>query len=142
MLSPKKTTRSPSRSAKASCAGAAQAVASSTATVQNKLFRWGMADSISPCRINFSRIKEPVPPVRNPAAKKFLMTARILTALCFSLALSAANAQTTPPAPAPTPTPAAGDAAKPSVRETPPDQKAYTRSEEHTSELQSLRHLV
>jgi thiol-disulfide isomerase/thioredoxin len=36
------------------------------------------------------------------------MTARILTALCLSLALSGANAQTTPPAP-----------------DTPPDEKAY-----------------
>jgi thiol-disulfide isomerase/thioredoxin len=44
------------------------------------------------------------------------MTARILTALCFCLALSGANAQTTPPD------------AKPEVRETPPDQKAYTEA--------------
>ena len=44
------------------------------------------------------------------------MTARILTALCFSLALSGANAQTTPPE------------AKPAVRETPPDQKAYAEA--------------
>ncbi len=51
------------------------------------------------------------------------MTARILTALGLSLALSGAYAQTTPTAP--TPTPAAGDEAKPAVRETPPDQKAY-----------------
>src|ERR1039457_4004428 len=55
------------------------------------------------------------------------MTARVLTALCFSLALAGAGAQTTPPA-APPPTPAAGDAAKPSVRETPPDQKAYNEA--------------
>ena len=55
------------------------------------------------------------------------MTARILTALCFSLALAGAGAQTTPPA-APPPTPAAGDPAKPSVRETPPDQKAYNEA--------------
>ena len=55
------------------------------------------------------------------------MTARILTALCFSLALSGAGAQTTPAAPPP-PTPAAGDAAKPSVREIPPDQKAYAEA--------------
>ena len=44
------------------------------------------------------------------------MTARILTALCFCLALSGANAQTTPPD------------AKAEVRETPPDQKAYTEA--------------
>src|ERR1035438_10070472 len=55
------------------------------------------------------------------------MTARVLTALCFSLALAGAGAQTTPPA-APPPTPAAGDPAKPSVRETPPDQKAYNEA--------------
>lgn len=60
------------------------------------------------------------------------MTARILSALCFSLALSGANAQTTPTTPSATttaavqpPKPAAGDEAKPPVRETPPDQKAY-----------------
>ena len=53
------------------------------------------------------------------------MTARVLTALCFSLALSGASAQT-PPAAAQPPKPAAGDEAKPAARETPPDQKAYT----------------
>ena len=42
------------------------------------------------------------------------MTARILTALCYCVAVSGANAQTTPPD------------AKVEVRETPPDQKAYT----------------
>ena len=55
------------------------------------------------------------------------MTARILTALCLSLALSGVNAQTTPPAP-PAPKPAAGDEAKPAapaVPEVPPDEKAY-----------------
>src|ERR1035441_9392428 len=55
------------------------------------------------------------------------MTARVLTALCFSLALAGAGAQPPPPA-APPPTPAAGDPAKPSVRETPPDQKAYNEA--------------
>jgi thiol-disulfide isomerase/thioredoxin len=58
------------------------------------------------------------------------MTARILTALCLSLALSGANAQTTPPAPPP-PKPAAGDEAKPAapaVPETTPDEKAYTEA--------------
>ena len=55
------------------------------------------------------------------------MTARVLTALCFSLALAGAGAQTTPPA-APPPTPGVGDPAKPSVRETPPDQKAYNEA--------------
>ena len=44
------------------------------------------------------------------------MTARILTALCFCVALFGASAQTTPPD------------AKPEVRETPPDQKAYTEA--------------
>src|SRR5450759_2878442 len=72
-----------------------------------------------------SRIKEPVLPIRNPAAKEFLMTARMLTALCFSLALSGASAQTTP-ATAQPPKPTAGYEAKPAARETPPDQKAYT----------------
>lgn len=43
------------------------------------------------------------------------MTARIVTALCLSLAFSGANAQITPPA---------GEA-KPAVSETPPDQEAY-----------------
>ena len=52
------------------------------------------------------------------------MTARILTALCISLALSGANAQTTPAAAQP-PKPASGEEAKPTVRETPPDQKAF-----------------
>ena len=55
------------------------------------------------------------------------MTARVLTALCFSLALAGAGAQTTPPAAQP-PTPAAGDPVKPSVRETPPDQQAYNEA--------------
>jgi thiol-disulfide isomerase/thioredoxin len=55
------------------------------------------------------------------------MTARVLTALCFSLALSRAGAQTTPTAAQP-PKPAAGEEAKPSVRETPPDQKAYNEA--------------
>lgn len=55
------------------------------------------------------------------------MTARILTALCLALALSSAMAQTTPTAAQP-PKPAAGDEAKPSVRETPPDQKAYVEA--------------
>src|ERR1039458_8774883 len=53
------------------------------------------------------------------------MTARVLTALCFSLALAGAGAHTPPAA---TPTPAAADPAKPSVRETPPDQKAYNEA--------------
>ena len=60
------------------------------------------------------------------------MKAPFLTALCFSLALSGVNAQTTPstpaapaPAAAQPPKPAAGDEAKPPARETPPDQKAY-----------------
>ncbi|MEP6872000.1 MAG: hypothetical protein ABI939_09145 [Anaerolineaceae bacterium] len=61
------------------------------------------------------------------------MTARILTSLCFALALSGAMAQTAPPAnPSATtpaaaqpPKPAGGDDAKPAVRETPADQKAY-----------------
>src|SRR5674476_1299092 len=74
-----------------------------------------------------SRIKEPVFLIRNPAAKEFLMTARTLTALCFSLALSGASAQTTPAAAQP-PKPAAGGPAKPAARETPPDQKAYTEA--------------
>ena len=52
------------------------------------------------------------------------MTARILTALCLSLALAGANAQTTPPAP-PAPKPAAGDEAKSAASDTPPDEKAY-----------------
>jgi thiol-disulfide isomerase/thioredoxin len=52
------------------------------------------------------------------------MTARVLTALCFSLALFGAIAQTTPPA-APPPKPASGEEAKPPVSETPPDQKAF-----------------
>jgi thiol-disulfide isomerase/thioredoxin len=60
---------------------------------------------------------------RNPAAKEFLMTARILSALLVSLALCGARAQTTPP-----PKPAAGDEAKPAVPETPPDQKAYSEA--------------
>jgi thiol-disulfide isomerase/thioredoxin len=68
---------------------------------------------------NFSRIKEPVLPVRNPAGKEFLMTARILTALCISLALSGVSAQTKP---------GSGDPAKPAVRETPPDQQAYVEA--------------
>jgi tetratricopeptide (TPR) repeat protein len=58
------------------------------------------------------------------------MTARILTALCLSLALCGASAQTAPPAPPP-PKPAAGDEAKPaapSVPEVPPDEKAYTEA--------------
>src|ERR1700690_3386091 len=55
MLSPKKTTRSPSRSAKASCAGAAQAAAKSRARVRNELFRWGMAISINPSAVKRSR---------------------------------------------------------------------------------------
>ena len=55
------------------------------------------------------------------------MTARTLTALCFSLALSGASPQTTPAAAQP-PKPAAGDPAKPAARETPPDQKAYTEA--------------
>jgi thiol-disulfide isomerase/thioredoxin len=55
------------------------------------------------------------------------MTARVLTALYFSLALSGASAQTTPAAAQPA-KPAAGDAAKPAARETPPDQKAYTEA--------------
>ncbi len=46
------------------------------------------------------------------------MAARVLTALCVWLALAGANAQTTPP----------GDEAKPAVRETPPDQKAYNEA--------------
>ena len=50
------------------------------------------------------------------------MTARTFAALFFSLALPGAIAQTTP---TPAPKPAAGDEAKPAVRETPPDQKAY-----------------
>ena len=72
------------------------------------------------------------------------MTARVLTALCFSLALSGAGAQTMPPA-APPPKPAAGDAARPSVRETPPDQKAYneatriTDPEKKIAALQKLK---
>ena len=41
------------------------------------------------------------------------------------------NAQTTPAAPQP-PKPAAGDEAKPAVRETPPDQKAYTEANKIT----------
>ena len=53
------------------------------------------------------------------------MTARTFAALCFSIALYGASAQTTPP-PTPAPKPAAGDEAKPAVRETPADQKAYT----------------
>jgi thiol-disulfide isomerase/thioredoxin len=62
------------------------------------------------------------------------MTARILTALCFSLAFSGANAQTTPP-----------EEARPSVRETPPDQKAYieankiTDSEKKVATLEKLK---
>ena len=55
------------------------------------------------------------------------MTVRVLTALCFSLALSGADAQTTPAAAQP-PKPAADDAAKPAVRETPPDQKAFNEA--------------
>ncbi len=47
------------------------------------------------------------------------LTAQALSALCFSLAISGANAQTTPPAPPPPP------AAQPPVGEAPPDQKAY-----------------
>src|ERR1017187_7026691 len=77
-----------------------------------------------PREIGFSRIEESVLPVRTPAAKEFLMTARILTALCLSLALAGANAQTTPPAP-PAPKPAAGDEAKSAASDTPPDEKAY-----------------
>ena len=65
------------------------------------------------------------------------MTARVLTALCFSLALSGAGAQTTP-APPPPPKPAAGDAAKPSVRETPPDQKAYNEATKITDPEQKI----
>ena len=52
------------------------------------------------------------------------MTARTLAALCFSIALSGASAQTATPD-KPAPKPAAGDEAKPAARETPPDQKAY-----------------
>ena len=56
------------------------------------------------------------------------MTARTLTALCFTLALSGAYAQTAPPAP-PSPEPAAGDKAKPAAApETMPDEKAYTEA--------------
>ncbi|MCX6632247.1 MAG: Omp28-related outer membrane protein [Candidatus Solibacter sp.] len=58
------------------------------------------------------------------------MTARILTALCISFALCGANAQTTPPA--------AGDAAKPAVRETPPDQKAYTEAGKITDSVKKI----
>jgi thiol-disulfide isomerase/thioredoxin len=50
------------------------------------------------------------------------MTSRFLAALGLSLALVGAYAQTTPT----DPKPAGGDEAKPAVRETPPDQKAYT----------------
>jgi len=78
-------------------------------------------------KIDFSRIEESVFAVRNPAAKEFLMTARVLTALCFSLALSVASAQTTPAAAQPA-KPDAGDAAKPAVRETPPEQQAYNEA--------------
>ena len=56
------------------------------------------------------------------------MTARVLTALCVALAVSGANAQTTPAAAAQPAKPAAGDAAKPAARETLPDQKAYTEA--------------
>ena len=52
------------------------------------------------------------------------MTARILTPLCLSLALTGATAQTTPPA-QPAPKPAASDEAKPAAPDTPPDEKAY-----------------
>jgi thiol-disulfide isomerase/thioredoxin len=58
------------------------------------------------------------------------MTARILTALCLSLVLSGASAQTTPPAPPP-PKPTAGNEAKPgapAVPEVPPGQKAYNEA--------------
>ena len=54
------------------------------------------------------------------------MTARVLTTLCLSLALFGANAQSTQPKPA------AGDPAKPAVRETPPDQKAYNEASKIT----------
>jgi len=81
----------------------------------------------NPGGITFSRIEESVFPVCNPAAKEIVMTAGILTALCISLALSGANAQTTPTAAQP-PKPAAGDPAKPPVRETPPDQQAFTEA--------------
>jgi len=51
------------------------------------------------------------------------MTVRTFAALCFSLALSGANAQTTP---TPAPKPAGDEAKPPAAREIPPDQKAYT----------------
>ncbi|MEO8592740.1 MAG: Omp28-related outer membrane protein [Candidatus Solibacter sp.] len=49
------------------------------------------------------------------------MTARILPVLCCSLALAGAMAQTTPPA--------TGENAKPEVRESPSDQKAYAEAQ-------------
>jgi thiol-disulfide isomerase/thioredoxin len=55
------------------------------------------------------------------------MTARfVLPAFCLSLLLAGAYAQEKPATPAAPPKPAAGEEAKPPVRETPPDQKAYT----------------
>jgi len=58
------------------------------------------------------------------------MTARILSALCLSLVLSGASAQTPPPAPPP-PKPAAGGEAKPAAPAAPvipPGQKAYNEA--------------
>src|ERR1022692_2695809 len=72
------------------------------------------------------------------------MTARILTGLCLSLALSRAGAQTTPTAAQPS-KPATGEEAKSSVREAPPDQKAYneatkiTDPEKKIAALEKLR---
>ena len=59
------------------------------------------------------------------------MTARMLSPFVLALALFSVNAQTTTPAAQPAtpaaqpPKPAGDDEAKPPVRETPPDQKAY-----------------
>src|SRR5437762_3473176 len=72
------------------------------------------------------------------------MTARLaLPALCFSLVLTGANAQDTPPAQTPSaaaaqPKPAAPDQAKPAERETPPDQKAYTEASKITDPAKKI----
>src|ERR1035438_4441141 len=98
-----------------------------------------MADRINRRRINFSRIKEPVFPVRNPAAKEFSDDrSRPDRAMLFACScrgrrpnhaprLAPTHATAHPPPP-----PAAGDPPNPSVRETPPDQKAYNEASKIT----------
>jgi thiol-disulfide isomerase/thioredoxin len=74
------------------------------------------------------------------------MTARFaLPSLCLSLVLAGANAQdkpATPPAPAqPAAAKPAGDEAKPPVRETPPDQKAFSDANKITDPAKKIEAL-